>query len=124
MAELKWDLVKSVVLIIVIFAVVDFFGHKYLEKNSHLEVVQDRYFINKLIYGIPLLLVAVFAVGFFATSLQLYQRILLMTLIVVLGIQFRYYLLYSLRFNFYVVVMHYLILAPLIYFAEEKKWLS
>lgn len=114
---------ENIVIIILIFTLLDFLGHIYLEKNYSLEKIPDNYFLNKVLYGVPILVIAVWLWGNNYIRFQgEYAKIFILTLIVVLALQFRYYNLYSKRFNYIVLILHYLILAPILYyFIEHQK---
>lgn len=110
------------VVIIIIFTTIDFFSHQYLEKNYQLEKVPSYYFQHKVLYGIALLFLTLMFLDNFIT-LKYYPKIFVTAAIVVLALQFQYSTLYSLRFNYIVLLLHYLILSPLLYIAETKNYL-
>ena len=113
----------AVIVIISAFTLLDYLGHQYLQKNSGLDVVPQQYYTNKIIYGSILLFVGVMFIDKI-TNPSGYLRVFWLTSIVVLLLQSRYYSSYSPKFNQYVLVLHYLALAPLIYLAQEKKYIG
>lgn len=111
----------TVIIIISAFTLLDYIGHQYLQKNSGLEVVPQQYYTNKIIYGSILLFAGIIFIDKITNSSG-YLRVFWLTSIVVLLLQSRYYSAYSPNFNQYVLVLHYVALAPLIYLAQEKKY--
>lgn len=112
----------AVIVVISAFTLLDYLGHQYLEKNSGLDVVPQQYYTNKIFYGSIILLVGILFIDKFA-NLSVYPKTFLLTSIVVLLLQARYYSAYSQKFNQYVLILHYAALAPLIYFAQERRLL-
>jgi len=118
-------LIRNIFVIILLFTFIDILSHTYLETNYSLYEVPQDYYLNKVLYGVPLLLFAFFIYGnFLEKSFKgEYTKTFILTSITVLGLQYRYYYLYSSKFNVTVLILHYVILAAIIYFAEEKKYL-
>lgn len=121
---ITFNQLKYIVLIILLFTALDYVGHSILETSYQLDKVPASYFTNKILYGIPILLIAVWLwdkkiINFGKGK---YFKTFILTAIVVLALQFRYYYQYSSNFNYAIIILHYIILAPLIYwFIEEKK---
>src|SRR3990167_2019808 len=123
--SINMKIIRNIFVIILLFTFADALGHKYLEVNYNMYEVPQDYYLNKVLYGVPLLLLAFFIYeNFLEKSFKgEYTRTFILTSITVLGLQYRYYYTYSSRFNVTVLILHYVILAAIIYFAEEKKYL-
>lgn len=125
MAKISIKLLIAVVVVILAFTLIDYAGHKYLEKNASLEQVPSNYFTNKIIFGSILLLGAIWFFGRYYPTIGGYYKTSLISGSTVLLLQLRYlYYGYSLRFHAIVLAMHYLILATLVYFADRKRYLG
>lgn len=118
-------IIRNIFMIILLFTLIDVLSHKYLEANYSLYEVPQDYYLNKVLYGVPLLLLAFFIYENFLEKLfnGEYTRTFILTSITVLGLQYRYYYTYSSKFNVTVLILHYIILAAIIYFAQENKYL-
>lgn len=122
MTELTSRLFFGVAAIIIIFTLADYFGHTYLEKNYNLSKVPSYYYSHKIYFGVPILLIAILLIDYF-NSLTEYPRIFMLTAVTVLLLQFRYIYIYSPKFNYTVIIMHYIILVPIIYYFQEKQYI-
>lgn len=114
---------KNIVIIILIFTHMDFIGHRILQSQYNLEIVPQNYYINKIIYGTLILTIAIFLWdrGYIRFSNTIYGKTFVLSTITVLALQLRYYNLYSSRFNIVVIILHYVILASLLYYFIEKQ---
>lgn len=122
MVKLGWDLFRTSVFIISLFMLGDYYGHMYLESHQSLQVVPTYYFVNKLLYGVPL-----FIGGLYVASLlgfTDFKKPLITTALVVLGLQFQYWSMYDVKFNLMVMGLHAVVLFPIAYFSDYKKWLT
>lgn len=115
--NIKNLLIISIVIVLA-FTALDFLGHKYLEQQYNLDVVPTQYFTNKIIFGTAILFGALLIIP--KNKFSDYTRVSIIAAILVVTLQIRYYYLYSLRFNYFIMPMHYLILLPLLYIAQEK----
>lgn len=107
--------------IIIIFTIADYYSHKYLEDKYDLDVVGEQYYFNKILYGTPWIFFALLSIDKIIT-LSYYHRIYVISSIVVWSLQFRYLYQYNSKFNFTILVLHYILLTPIIYFAEKRGY--
>jgi len=103
-------------IIVLIFTGLDYLGHKFLETNVHLDIVNQQYYINKILFGIPILLVAFYLYDKLGFNWTKIQRTFLYTAILVFALQTRYSYTYSLTSNYYILTLHFVIVYPLIYY--------
>lgn len=123
MTELSIKLIFAAFLIIILFTIADYMGHYYLEKNYELEKVPDTYYRNKIIYGFIILILTLLIIDKTINTTSYNTRIFVISSIVVILLQLRYYYTYSPQFNYSVLVLHYLILIPLVYYFQKKEYI-
>ena len=122
MARLSFKLIMLVALIIGIFTAADYVGHKILENSAGLVEVPSKYYVNKLLYGIPILLITILLLDKlnFQSFRRDWPRAFVLATITVLALQIRYAQLYSSKFNYWIIALHYIILTPTIFFVSRR----
>lgn len=99
MAKNWQQLLFASFVIIILFTIADYYAHQYLENKYNLDVVGGQYYFNKVLYGTPVLFIALLLIDQIIT-LSYYNRI------------------YAIS-----AVLHYVLLTPLIYFAEKRGYI-
>lgn len=114
----------SIIIINLVFTVMDYIGHKYMESNYSLYVVPISYFYHKLIAGALLLFLGAYIVSNFMKSSGLILKSIVISAMVILILQLRYITIYDSEFNYTVMALHFVILMPLVWFSLKQKFLK
>lgn len=104
--------------IILLFTGADWVGHQYLQTHNYLQVVPAYYYTNKIIFGTILLFASLLII-----KIKDYKSVFLITAIIVGLLQTRYLYIYNQKFNITVMILHYVILAPLLYIAQKYNYI-
>jgi len=121
MVKFSWDTIKTIVLIITVFMLLDYYSHQYLEKEQNLQIVPAYYYIHKILFGVPLFIAGLYIASFFNVSEML--KSIIPGAVTVFGLSYSYYLQYDAKTNITILALHSIILIPLTYFAGKQKWL-